>query len=474
MDYEVFECFEKHVDLESIHHRKQLFRDERYHIMHGGRGGGKSVFVAKTLVLEAYLSPLQILCARELMNSIADSSMALLWEQVEQLGLEHFFTKTKNELVGQNGSRFFFRGLKTNITSVKSIARIDRAWVEEAEAVLADSWKDFTPSIRTKGARIIITFNPRMLMDSTYQKFIVKPPTNSITTECNYYDNPHFPDSLEQERADMEFSDPDLYDHVWLGKPVGNSPLSIIPPKWARACIDIHKTLGIEPGEFKRMGFDVSGGGKDPNANVLLDGQVMTFASEFRQGDPVSASHDTWANVLRHNANELVYDCIGVGSGTEQTLSKPQFDHEILGTGKINIIAFNAGGAIEQPDSKDTLHNKKNKEVYSNLKAQKWWSLRYRCQQSWLATQGMDYDRDSILSFDSDTIDKDVIEKLIFEMSAPQREYLGSKLRVEPKDKLLKRGIDSTNLADALIMAAYSTIVSSLSSVMAARKARRR
>ena len=473
MDYEVFECFEKHVDLENINERSQLLRDNRYHIMHGGRGGGKSVFVAKTLVLEAYLKQTQILCARELMNSIADSSMALLWEQVEELGLEHFFTKTKNELVGLNGSRFFFRGLKTNITSIKSIARIDRAWIEEAEAVSEDSWKVLTPSIRTKSARIIITFNPRMLMDATYQRFVIKPPSNSIITECNFPDNPHFPDALDQERRDMEFSDPDMYDHVWLGKPVGDSPLAIIPPKWVRACVDIHKLIGLEIDGDKRMGFDVSGGGTDPNANLMMHGQVVTFASEFRQGDPVSAAYDTWSNVLEHGARVLSFDVIGIGSGTEQTLAGPQFEHEKLGTGKIKIVAFNAGGAIEQPDAIDKMHNKRNKELYSNLKAQRWWWLRYRCQQSWLASQGMEYDRDAVLSISSETIDKETIEKLIFEMSTPQREYLGSKLRVEPKDKLKSRGIASHNLADALIMADYEVKESSISSVLAARKKRR-
>ena len=474
MNYEVFEVFERHIDLDSISSTGEIFRPERYHVMHGGRGGGKSVFVAKTLVLEAYFSPVQILCARELMNSIADSSMALLWEQIEQLELEHFFIKTKTEIQGANGSRFFFRGLKTNITSIKSIAKIDRAWVEEAEAVCEDSWKVLTPSIRTTGARIIITFNPRLLMDATYQRFVVKPPTDSIITECQYSDNPHFPEALDQERRDMKVNDPDLYEHVWLGKPVGDSPLSIIPPKWARACVDIHNKLDIEIAGFKRMGFDVSGGGSDPNANVLMHGQVVTFCSEFRQGDPVSAAMDSWQNVLEHDARELTFDVIGVGSGTEQTLKEPQFKHKILGTGEIAITPFNAGGAIENPDQLCPIHNKPNKEVYSNLKAQRWWNLRYRCQQSWLASQGMEHSRDAVLCIDSGSMDKDTLEKLIFEMSAPQREYMGSKLKVEPKDKLSKRGIASHNLADALIMACYETKPNALTSALAARRARRK
>jgi len=474
MDYQVFDVLKDHVDFESIHAGGHILKENRYHVLYGGRGSGKSVFGAKTLSIEGFLAPLQIMCCREFQNSIADSSMALIWEQIESLQLEHFYTKTKTEIIGNNGTRFFFRGLKTNITSIKSIARIDRVFCDEAEAIQEENWDVLTPSIRTHLARFIICFNPRSLMDSTYQKFVINPPSDSIVTKVNYMHNPFFPSALRIEMEDMKLKDPDNYLHVWEGMPLANSALSIIPNKWARACIDVHKLIGIEADGVKRMGDDVSGGGTDPNANVMLHGQVVTFIKEFRQGDPVSAAHDTWANVLEQGAMHLVYDCIGVGSGTEQTLSKPQFEHKILGTGEIKITAFDAGGAIENPEQIDELHKKKNKQVYSNLKAQKWWWLRYRCQQSWLATQGMDYNLDAILSIDSELIDKDLIEKLIFEMSCPQREYLGSKLRVEPKDKLKARGIPSHNLADALIMADYQVKESSLTSVLSKRLKRRR
>ena len=61
MDYEVFETFERHVDLDNISERGELLTDTRYHILYGGRGSGKSVFATKTLALEGYLKPLQIL-----------------------------------------------------------------------------------------------------------------------------------------------------------------------------------------------------------------------------------------------------------------------------------------------------------------------------------------------------------------------------------------------------------------------------
>lgn len=473
MEYEIFEVLEPHVDFDGLVNKTHIFKRNRYHVMYGGRGGGKSVFVAKTLALEAYFSDVQILCAREMQNSIQDSVMALIWEQIEALNLEWFFTKTKTEIVGNNGSRFFFRGLTTNVTSVKSIARIDRVWVEEAESVSEENWKILTPSVRTFGARIIITFNPKALLDATYQRYVINPPSDSIITKINWRDNPHFPDSLEQERQDMLIADPDGYQHVWEGEPLADSELAIIPPKWARACIDIHKKIGLEPTGLKRLGFDVSGGGKDPNANVIVDGQIVTLASEFRQSDPVSAAYDSWQTMLDNEATYFTFDVIGVGSGTEQTLKEPAWEYEKLGKGKITITPYDAGGAVDSPDINCPMHNKPNKLIYSNSKAQEWWRLRYSCQQAWLASQGMDYNRDAILSIDSESLDGDVLEKLLFEMSCPQREYMGSKLKVESKDKLAKRGIPSHNLADALIMARYEVRTSAVNAALSARRKRR-
>ena len=477
MDYEIFSCFEKHVDFDGLESGTHIFKKNRYHTMHGGRGGGKSVFTAKTLTLEAYFDDIQILCAREFQNSINDSVMALIWEQIEDLGLEWFFTKTKTEIVGQNGSRFFFRGLKTNVTSIKSIARIDRVWLEEAESVSEDSWSILTPSIRTPGARIIITFNPFGLMDATYQRFVVNPPTDSIVTRCLFSDNPHFPDALNQERLDMKASDPDLYEWVWGGTPIGDSPLSIIPAKWVRAAVDIHKKLGIDTDGHKQLGFDVSGGGADANATALVEGQVLTNLQEFRQSDPTSASHDAFKIAVEHSVNAFIYDGIGVGSGTGQTVAEDNFNNTTskgLGKNGIVVESFNAAAAVENPHATDAGNSKKNKDNFLNLKAQMWWKLRYMFQQCWLASQGQPYNAESILSICSDSIDADLVEKLIFECSSPRREYLGSKLRVEPKEKLLKRGIKSHNLADALVMATWRVPTSTISSALSARRARKR
>lgn len=131
IDYQIFDVFAPHVDFNALESGSHIFKSNRFHVLYGGRASGKSVFVAQSLILEAYMSDLQILCGRQLQNSISDSSISLMWEQVENWGLEWFFTKTKTEITGQNGSRIWFRGVGQNYSSIKSISRIDRLWIEE-------------------------------------------------------------------------------------------------------------------------------------------------------------------------------------------------------------------------------------------------------------------------------------------------------------------------------------------------------
>ena len=74
-------CFEEFVDPDS--ESLELNKAYRYLFVYGGRGGGKSHFVAEFLVLTAYFTRQKILCAREFQNSIDDSVLSLLKEKIE-------------------------------------------------------------------------------------------------------------------------------------------------------------------------------------------------------------------------------------------------------------------------------------------------------------------------------------------------------------------------------------------------------
>ena len=107
-----------------------LFKNSRYKICYGGRGGAKSWGIARALLILGARSPLRILCAREFQASIKDSVHKLLSDQIGALGLFGFYEITQNSIRGANGSEFAFIGLKNNPTNIKSFeGEIGRAHV---------------------------------------------------------------------------------------------------------------------------------------------------------------------------------------------------------------------------------------------------------------------------------------------------------------------------------------------------------
>ena len=197
-----------------------LFKPYRYKSFRGGRGSGKSMSIARALIIKAYQEQLRILCCREVQNTIRDSVHKLLSDQIDELGLNGFFQITQNTIRGINGTEFIFKGLRADPQGIKSTEGIDVAWVEEAQTVSEDSWSILIPTIRKEGSEIWLTWNPLEENSPTYQRFIENPPPDCISVEVNYYDNPYFPDVLRQEMEWLKQKDFAAYEHVWLGKPL--------------------------------------------------------------------------------------------------------------------------------------------------------------------------------------------------------------------------------------------------------------
>lgn len=197
-----------------------LFRPSRYKNFHGGRGSGKSVNVARALVIKACQEKKRILCCREIQNTIRDSVHKLIADQIEIMGLSPWFEVTQSAIRGLNGSEFIFKGLRFDPQGIKSTEGIDLCWIEEAQTVSENSWSILIPTIRKEGSEIWLTWNPLEENSPTYQRFIENPPPDCISVEVNYYDNPYFPDVLRQEMEWLKQKDFAAYEHVWLGKPL--------------------------------------------------------------------------------------------------------------------------------------------------------------------------------------------------------------------------------------------------------------
>lgn len=192
---------------------------KRYLVYHGGRGGGKSWSIARALIIRSLQKPLRILCVRETMTSIEDSVYQLLAQQIESLGVTSFFHLEKKTIHGTNGTQIRFAGIRTNPDALKSAEGFDICWAEEGQTMTRTSWQKLIPTIRKPGSQIIVSFNPELATDDTFQRFVVNSPPNSTVIKVNYTDNPFCPDVLKEEAEFLKKLDPEAYHNVWLGFP---------------------------------------------------------------------------------------------------------------------------------------------------------------------------------------------------------------------------------------------------------------
>ena len=204
-----------------------MFEPARYKGVHGGRGSGKSHFVAEYIIESHIIDPNRsTVCIREIQRSLTQSVKRLLELKIESLGVSHYFEVQESMIKSKNGSGIIiFQGMQNHTAdSIKSLEGFDCAWVEEAQSLSQRSLDLLRPTIRKEKSELIFTWNPSKSSDPV--DFLLRgesPPPESKVIQVNYTDNPWFPDVL---RGEMEYDkrrDPEKYTHVWLGSYLANS-----------------------------------------------------------------------------------------------------------------------------------------------------------------------------------------------------------------------------------------------------------
>lgn len=212
----------------------------RYRCSHGGRGSAKTRTFALMTAIRGYMAAMNgqsgvILCAREYMNSLEESSMEEVKQAIRsvpwlndfyELGEKYIRTKCRSV-------SYVFAGLRHNLDSIKSKARILIAWVDEAESVSEIAWTKLAPTVREAGSEIWVTWNPERDGSATDKRFRKNPPDNAVVVEMNYDDNPWFPSVLEDERLnDQARLDAATYAWIWEGAYLENSDKQVLANKY--------------------------------------------------------------------------------------------------------------------------------------------------------------------------------------------------------------------------------------------------
>jgi len=196
----------------------------RYRGAYGGRGSGKTRTFALMTAVRGYQWGMegktgQILCGREFMNSLDDSSLEEIKSAIAEVPWLADYYEVGEKFIRSKDGRvsFTFAGLRRNLDSIKSKARILLAWVDEAESVSETAWSKLIPTVREHDSEIWVTWNPESKESATHKRFRQDPPDGAKIAEMNFMDNPWFPEVLEQERLIDQEKRPEAYDHIWLG-----------------------------------------------------------------------------------------------------------------------------------------------------------------------------------------------------------------------------------------------------------------
>jgi phage terminase large subunit len=241
----------------------------RYRVAYSGRGAAKSWSFARALILRCLMASIRILCAREIQGSLGESVHKLLSTQINDLGLEQWFTVQRDSITAFTGAEFIFSGLHANVSKVKSTEDVSISWVEESETVSDESLQVLIPTIRKPGSELWFSFNPSAVSDPIYRRFVISPPPNTLIAFVSWRDNNWLPAELVAEKDYLASVDMDAYEHIWEGKCRAASDAQIFRGKYTVEAFEpvAVERDGVKPWDGPYFGADW-GFAQDPTVCV--------------------------------------------------------------------------------------------------------------------------------------------------------------------------------------------------------------
>lgn len=209
--------------------------EDRYFVITGGRGSGKSFAVNTFLPLQTYQKNTKTLFTRYTMSSAEMSIIPEFREKLEIMDVEGQFAITKTEIKNKlTGSSIYFSGIKTasgdQTAKLKSIQGVNTFVLDEAEELNDEtSFDKIDYSIRAKGVqnRCILILNPTTKEHWIYQRFFqnrgipdgFNGSRDGVTyIHTTYLDNiDNLSPSFVKELDSMEKNNPKKYHHQIMG-----------------------------------------------------------------------------------------------------------------------------------------------------------------------------------------------------------------------------------------------------------------
>jgi phage terminase large subunit len=294
----------------------------------------------------------------------------------------------------------------------------------------------------------------------------------AATTECrldmssvngignSFYERAHNP---EVPRFDLTWRDDPRKDDEWYAAKVATlDPIIVaqeidcnfaasvegvvIPSAWVQAAVGLHERLGITPTGKHFAGLDVADRGQDKNAFAVRHGILLDHVESWSGAN--SDIFGTTARAFRicdeRQLTEFDFDADGLGAGVR---GDARVLNESRPKAQINVREYRGSSSPMFPERRVPRTNRTNEDYYANRKAQAWWHLRARFNESWKASRGEPYDAELLVSINPKIPE---LSRLVAELSQATVSETGTgKLAVDK----VGEGERSPNLADAVVIA---------------------
>ena len=262
----------------------------------------------------------------------------------------------------------------------------------------------------------------------------------------------HWRDDLRKDDAWAETKRKSVDSMVWNSEYDLNYTAAaegvIIPPEWVQCAIDAHVKIKLTPSGLKRGALDVADQGRDVNAFAARHGVLVTHCSSWS-----GSGSDLFATAERAfllcdelGLDGYDYDADGLGAGIRGDSSRIASRRASQNLRRVRVGEFRGSAGVLDPERKVAGTDRTALDFFQNLKAQSWWALRQRFQETYRAVNGQPYAADAIISLSGTIPD---LAKLSLELSQPQWKLsLSGKMQVDK----VPDGVASPNLADAVMM----------------------
>lgn len=413
-----------------------ILKHKKYKCFFGGRGGMKTRFAQNVMVTQVHSTGCKVYALRERMTSLKESIYSGIENTIKKSGLAGFRpVPSKWEIRNANNGKVVFGGMQ-NILDMKGASDFRYFLMEEAEKTKQTTIDTLGPTLRdVDNAELWYLWNTGSSQDAMSHEFInpyqaeidrdgYYEDEHHLIIKLTYEDNPWFmhDESLRQEiekdrlKVKKGIMTQSRFDGIWLGKFNDDVANSVIKEDWFKACIDAHKKLGFDARGAITVACDPSDMGNDPFGYAARQGVVFFGITEI-DGDNGNRKMDEACRMaIGDGADSFGYDADGLGATLRDNV-----DRAFSGK-RVNIYAYKGSSAIHSPNAlfksetaglTNRKDNLKNKDVLKNRKAQNVISIAERIYRTWEAvTEGKYLDPDTLISFDSESIEPRMLEKL--------------------------------------------------------------